>query len=313
MANDAPQAKHNYRTKLWNDWCPGCGDFGILASAQMALQQLGEDPLNVVFVTGIGCSGKTSHYVNVTGVHTLHGRALAFATGVKLANPKLKVLVSAGDGDQLGIGAGHYVAMGRRNIPITLMLHNNGVYGLTKGQAAPTLAKGVKTKSLASPNINGAINPTLLALSTGYTFVARAFSYDAKGLTEIIKMAVAHNGAALIDVLQPCITYNDINTREWYQERIYSLSAEGYDGTVKSAEEAESGEKLKAALTKSLEFGDRIPLGVLYKNEFVPSYLNGMGSTLRGYPGINPANEPIEKDGAPLTDLTQILDKLAIV
>lgn len=312
-ATQAPQqAKYNYKTSLWNDWCPGCGDFGILASVQGALQQLGVNPLDAVFVTGIGCSGKTSHYVNITGIHTLHGRALPFAMGIKLANPKLKVILSVGDGDQLGIGAGHYVAMGRRNVPLTLILHNNGVYGLTKGQASPTLEKGEKVKSIPHPNNTEGLNPVLLALSCGYTFVARAFSYDAKGLIEIIKRAIAHNGSAMIDVLQPCVTYNDINTKEWYQKRIYDLASTGYDGTVKSADKEEAKAKLSAAISRALEFGDRIPLGVFYQNEQAGSYIDELGKGLKGYPELNPSNERIEKDSAALTDISSILGKLAI-
>lgn len=316
MANEgaAPQAqaKYGYKTNLWNDWCPGCGDFGILASVQNALQQLGIDPLSMVFVTGIGCSGKTSHYVNVTGVHTLHGRALPFAMGIKLANPKLKVVLSVGDGDQLGIGAGHYVAMGRRNVPLTLILHNNGVYGLTKGQASPTLEKGEKVKSIPHPNSTEGLNPVLLALSCGYTFVARAFSYDVKGLIEIIKRAMEHNGSAMIDVLQPCVTYNDVNTKEWYQQRIYDLASTGYDGVVKSADKSEAKRKLSDAINRALEFGDKIPLGVFYQNEQAGSFIEELGKELKDYPDLNPATERIEKDSVGLTDISAILAKLAI-
>ncbi|NON62721.1 thiamine pyrophosphate-dependent enzyme, partial [Acidianus sp. RZ1] len=198
----------------WNDWCPGCGDFGILNAEQMALNELGLNPNKVVIVSGIGCSGKLPHFMRnpISGVHTLHGRAVAFALGIKESNPELEVIVNAGDGDQLGIGVGHFVSIGRRNPDITLILHDNGVYGLTKGQAAPTLRKGVKTKSLPRPNINDNINPLALAITSGYTFVARSYAYDVKHLKDIIKAAVQHKGLSLIDVLQPCPTYNDINT-----------------------------------------------------------------------------------------------------
>ncbi len=197
-----------YKTQEWVDWCPGCGNFGILNAEQMALAELGGlDPKRTVIVSGIGCSGKIAHFVNVNGVHTLHGRAVAFATGIKLANPELEVIVNAGDGgDQLGIGGvGHFVSVGRRNVDITVIVHDNGVYGLTKGQAAPTLPRGgVKTKALPEPNINDAINPLLLALASGYTFVARTYAYDVKHAKETIKAAITHKGLALVDVLQPC-------------------------------------------------------------------------------------------------------------
>jgi Pyruvate:ferredoxin oxidoreductase and related 2-oxoacid:ferredoxin oxidoreductases, beta subunit len=131
-----------YKTQEWVDWCPGCGNYGILNAEQMALAELGLDPKRTVIVSGIGCSGKIAHFINVNGVHTLHGRSVAFATGIKLANPELEVIVNAGDGDQLGIGVGHFVSVGRRNIDMTVIVHDNGVYGLTKGQAAPTLPRG---------------------------------------------------------------------------------------------------------------------------------------------------------------------------
>ena len=160
----------------FNDWCPGCGDFGILRSVESALSELKLDYTDAVLVSGIGCSGKLPHFVSgpIAGVHTLHGRALAFAVGIKLSNPKLNVVVDAGDGDTFGIGVGHFVSAGRRNVNMTIIVHNNGVYGLTKGQASPTLKRGEKTKSLPEPNINDPINPIALAISSGYTFVARS-------------------------------------------------------------------------------------------------------------------------------------------
>jgi len=180
----------------FNDWCPGCGDFGILRAEEMAIQELGVDYKKVVLVSGIGCSGKLPHFVSlpVSGVHTLHGRAITFATGIKLANPELEVIVNVGDGDGLGIGAGHFVNAGRRNVDFTVIVHNNGVYGLTKGQASPTLRRGEKTKSLPKPNINDAINVIALALTAGYTFAARTYAYDVKLTKDIIKAAIRHKG-----------------------------------------------------------------------------------------------------------------------
>src|SRR5437867_2855671 len=182
----------------------------------MALAELKMEPHRVTIVSGIGCSAKTVHYVKTYGIHTLHGRALPYATGVKLANPQLKVLCLSGDGDGLGIGGGHFVNAGRRNLDMLYIIHDNGVYGLTKGQAAPTLKLGVQTKSLAHPNINEAVNPIWLALAAGATWVGRGYSYDIKHLVATIKQGIEHKGYAFLDVLQPCPTYNDLNTKEWY-------------------------------------------------------------------------------------------------
>ncbi len=206
----------DFKTDVFADWCPGCGDFGIMTALQMAFSELGLEPHQIVMVSGIGCSGKEAHNVKCYGVHTLHGRTLPFATGIKVANPELVVIAIGGDGDGLGIGAGHFVNAGRRNLGITYIIHNNGVYGLTKGQASPTLKLGLKTKAIPKPNINEAVNPIALALVAGYTFVARSYAYDVKHLKDIVKQAVQHKGLAFIDALQPCPTYNDINTKEWY-------------------------------------------------------------------------------------------------
>ncbi|MET1127702.1 MAG: 2-oxoacid:ferredoxin oxidoreductase subunit beta, partial [Thermoproteota archaeon] len=246
----------SFRTDLWVDWCPGCGDFGILAALQSALASLNLKPWEVAIVSGIGCSGKTPHYIYANGVHTLHGRAIPFATGLKLANPNLTVIVTGGDGDLLGIGAGHFVALGRRNVDITVIIHDNQVYGLTKGQASPTLPSGVKTKALPKPNIQDAVNPLALALASGYTFVARGYAMDAKHLAWLIAEAVKHPGAAVIDVLQPCVTYNDVYTAQWYRSRVYKLEEEeGWDPVVRDPSERE--EKLSRALAKAFEWGDR--------------------------------------------------------
>jgi 2-oxoglutarate ferredoxin oxidoreductase subunit beta len=191
----------DYRTEVHANWCPGCGDYGILSSIQQALYELKLDPSNVAIFSGIGCSAKTPHYINAYGIHTLHGRALPYAVGAKLANPDLTVIVVLGDGDGLGIGAGHFVNTGRRNVDITVILYDNGVYGLTKGQASPTLKLGLKTKSLPKPNINQAVNPILLAFASGYTFIARGYAYDVPHLKNLIKEAINHKGLALVHVL----------------------------------------------------------------------------------------------------------------
>ncbi len=260
-----------YRTEVWSDWCPGCGDFGIVAAMTKAFQELNLDPATTVVVSGIGCSSKTPHFINVNGVHTIHGRGIAFATGIKLANPRLTVIVNGGDGDLLGIGVAHFVALGRRNIDMTVIIHDNQVYGLTKGQASPTLRRGEKTKSLPAPNIQDAVNPIALAIASGYTFVARGYALWVDHLKELIKQAIQHKGAAVIDVLQPCVTYNDIYTAEFYKGRLYKLEDDpSWDPVVRDP--SEEDEKIARALEKSKEWGNRIPVGVFYVNPLKDTY-----------------------------------------
>jgi len=312
----------DYRTHVFVDWCPGCGDFGILSAIHMALAELQIAPHKAVFVSGIGCSGKDPHFVNAYGVHTLHGRALPFAVGIKLANPDLEVIAVGGDGDGLGIGVGHFVNTGRRNIDMTYIIHDNGVYGLTKGQASPTLKLGLKTKSLPEPNINEGINPIALALVSGYTFIARAYAYDIRHLKEIIKQGIQHRGLAFIDILQPCPTYNDINTKEWYVgedkvdaktgkpiSRLYKLEDTGYDPLVRSQEQEYP--KMIAAIEKSREWGDKIPLGIFYKNELVPTYDERISQRIPYYLEKPPAKQKIsDETGSPITDMKKLFNEL---
>jgi 2-oxoglutarate ferredoxin oxidoreductase subunit beta len=260
--------------------------------------------------------------VKCYGVHTLHGRTLPFATGIKVANPELVVLAIGGDGDGLGIGAGHFVNAGRRNLGITYIIHNNGVYGLTKGQASPTLKLGLKTKALPKPNINEAVNPIALALVSGYTFVARSYAYDVKHVKDIVKQAVQHKGLAFIDALQPCPTYNDINTREWYagedrkdpktgrpQSRLYKLEETGYDPIVHN--QAEEFEKKMSAMTKSSEWGDRIPIGVFYTNELQPTFADRITNRIPFYLTNPPAKQRIsDESGESTADLSEFFDDL---
>ncbi len=292
----------------FNDWCPGCGNFGILRADDVAIRELGIDPGKMVVVSGIGCSGKTPHFISerISGVHTLHGRSLAFATGIKLANPDLEVVVEAGDGDTFGIGVGHFVSAGRRNVDMALLVHDNGVYGLTKGQASPTLKRGEKTKSLFKPNINDPINPIMLALASGYTFVARAFAYDVKQTTEIIKAAIMHKGLAFVDILQPCPTYNDINTNEWYRQRIYKSSI---DSVVRS--EGEAAGKFNAAMALSME-NEKIATGVFYQNELIMSYGDRIKSIIPNYPEVNPANQKPDLNGAPAASVGKFIEALMV-
>ncbi len=313
------------KTTAHNDWCPGCGDFGILNAVQMSLAEMNVDPTQAVIVSGIGCSGKVSHFVKTYGVHTLHGRSLPFGTGIKLANPNLEVICEGGDGDGMGIGAGHFVGSGRRNVDMVYIIHDNEVYGLTKGQAAPTMKLGMKTKSLPLPNINQAINPLMLALASGYTFVARAYAYDVRHLKDTIIKAVKHKGFAFLDVLQPCPTYNDIQTKEYWagegrldasgrmQPRTYKLEESGYDGVVHTGEEAEVEQKIGQAVMKSFEFGDHTPIGIFYQNEFVPTYEDRMAKRMPTYRSNPPATQEIARpDGRPLANINKMLEELRV-
>jgi len=313
------------KSDFHNDWCPGCGDFGIISAVQMALAEMNIEQSRLAVVSGIGCSGKTPHFLNAYGVHTLHGRSLPFATGIKLSNPNLEVVACGGDGDGMGIGAGHFVNSGRRNVDMTYIVYDNGVYGLTKGQASPTLKLGMKTKSLPLPNINQGINPLMLALASGYTFVARGYAYDVRHLKDIIKKAILHKGFAFVDVLQPCPTYNDIQTKEYWQgegltdaagrpmPRTYKLDATGYDGVVKSDDVGEMEDKIKQAMVKSFEFGDHTPIGVFYQNEHIPTYETRLSARMPTYLSAPPAEQEIARpDGTPLANVQKLLDELRV-
>jgi 2-oxoglutarate ferredoxin oxidoreductase subunit beta len=319
MAHDPSR----FKTEVFVDWCPGCGNYGILTALHWALSELGLEPHQVVLVSGIGCSGKTPHFTNAYGVHTLHGRLLPFAIGIKLANPGLEVIAMGGDGDGLGIGAGHFLNTGRRNIDITYLFHNNGVYGLTKGQASPTLGLGLRTKALARPNINQALNPIAVALISGYTFVARAYAYDFRHLKEVIKEGIRHKGLAFIEILQPCPTYNDINTKEWYggedrrdpetgrpRPRLYKLEEDNFDPNVREGEEA--SEKILRAISKSYEWGERIPIGVFYKLD-LSTYEDRIVQRIPFYKEKPPARQMIsDEDGTPTVDLEKLFEEFKV-
>jgi 2-oxoglutarate ferredoxin oxidoreductase subunit beta len=315
----------DYKTEVHNDWCPGCGDFGILNSIQMSLSDLKIPPHDVALFSGIGCSGKTPHFIHTYGIHTLHGRVLPFAQGAKLSNPNLKIIAVGGDGDGLGIGSGHFVNAGRRNVNMTYIIYNNGVYGLTKGQAAPTLKLGMKTKSLPQPNMNDSINPISLAIISGFTFIARGYSYDIKHLKDVIKKGILHNGLSYIDVLQPCPTYNDINTKEWYQSyeidkedsskkipKIYKLDEENYNGFV--SDENEIPHKISLAIEKSREWEKRIPIGIFYQNDKAITYEERIENRIENYLSNPPAKQIInDKEGYTIANIDNLLNKLKTV
>jgi len=301
-----------------------CGDFGILNAIQMSLADMQVAPHNAVIFSGIGCSGKTPHFIKTYGIHTLHGRVLPFAQGAKLANPDLQIIAVGGDGDGLGIGAGHFVGAGRRNVDMTYIIFNNAVYGLTKGQASPTLKLGMKTKSLPQPNMNNSVNPIALALVSGFTFIARGYSYDVRHLKDIIRKAVEHKGLAFVDVLQPCPTYNDINTKEWFQgsdlvdpttkkamPRIYKMEDQGYDGIVRDP--SQMNEKMAKVIEKSNEWGDKIPVGVFYQNEHIPTYQERISDRIENYREEPPAKQQIaDAGGKTVTNIEKLLSDLRI-
>lgn len=236
-------------------WCPGCGNFSILEAVKAALVASKIKPQQALFVSGIGQAAKTPHYLNVNVFNGLHGRALPLATGAKLANPDLHVVVESGDGCTYGEGGNHFLAAIRRNINITLIVHNNQIYGLTKGQASPTTAEGFVTKAQPEGVSSRPFNPIAVAVAMQAGFVARGFSGLIDHLAVLIQQAITHEGFSLLDVLQPCVSFNKVNTFAWYKKRCYILP-EDYDPT--------DGQ---AAMRTATEWGEKIPLGLIYHND----------------------------------------------
>ncbi len=269
------------------NWCPGCGDFGILLALKGALVELNLEPENVVIVAGIGCSGKVPHWIRTYGLHGIHGRVLPVAAACKLANHELTVFGVGGDGDGYGIGMCHFIHAMRRNIDMTYIVHNNMIYGLTTGQVSPTSEKGMKTKSTPSGVIEVPVNPIALAISSGATFVARSFAGDVKHLQKTIVGAVEHRGFSLVDVFQPCVSFNFINTYDWYKQRIYDLETVGHNVADKMA-----------AFVKSQEWGEKIPIGVFYKVT-LPTYEDEL-------PQIK--EMPLVKQGIDKVDISRLME-----
>jgi len=243
-------------TPVENTWCPGCGNFGILMAMKRAIIQLGLEREKVVAITGIGCHGKVTNYIKVNGVHVIHGRVLPAATAIKLANHGLTVIGFAGDGDAYNIGMGHLSHAARRNPDITYVVHNNLIYALTTGQTSPTSKRGFRTKSTPRGAFELAINPITQALASDASLVARGYAGDMHHLTELLKEAITHRGFALVDVLQPCVAWNRVNTYDFFRERVYKLEEAGHDPT-----------DLRQAYDRAVEWEDRIPIGVFYRVE----------------------------------------------
>ena len=236
-------------------WCPGCGNFSILDAVKRGLVASELEPHQILLVSGIGQAAKAPHYLNANVFNGLHGRALPVATGAKLANPDLRIIVESGDGCNYGEGGNHFLAAIRRNIDLTLIVHNNQIYGLTKGQASPTSEEGLITKAQPEGVASSPFNPIAVAVAMQASFVARGFSGMIDHLAGLIQQGLAHEGFALIDVLQPCVSFNKVNTFAWYKKRCYILPDE-YDAT-----------DWQAAMQMAMEWGDKIPLGIIYRNQ----------------------------------------------
>jgi len=245
----------DYNSDYANHWCPGCGNFGILDAMKSALADLNLSPHQILIVSGIGQAAKAPHFLECNCIHSLHGRALPIATGAKIANHDMTVLVSTGDGDCYAEGGNHFIHAIRRNIDVTVLAHNNGVYGLTKGQASPTSMEGMRTESQPDGVIAAAFNPLAVALALDAGFVARGFSGDDDQLCELIQSGIRHRGFALIDILQPCVSFNRDNTHKWYQERVEKID-KAHD----------TGDRT-AALKIALQEDKRIPTGILYRRK----------------------------------------------
>ena len=273
-----------------NTWCPGCGNFAILASIKESLYELGLSPEEVVMVSGIGQAAKTPHYLKANVFNGLHGRALPPAQAIKIVNKNLNVIVTSGDGDAYGEGGNHFLHNIRRNVDIVQLVHDNQIYGLTKGQGSPTTTRGQKTSMQFDGTYTDPLNPLAVAISAGATFVARGFSGEKEHLKALIKKAINHKGYALIDILQPCVSFNKINTFKWYKDRVYKL-----DETYNPNDKFE-------AFKKSQEFGDDgIPIGILYIDETKKTYAES-------HPVLESGYNLIDRQWKP-TDAQKLLDE----
>ena len=264
----------SFESLISPDWCPGCGDFGVLKAVKMALVQLGIPPHRAMIVSGIGCSSNLPGFIRANGVHSLHGRSLPVAQGIHLANTGLTVIAVGGDGDGYGIGMGHFIHAVRRNLDLTYIVMDNQIYGLTTGQTSPTTMLDVRTKTTPRGNAEMPIQPLALAIASGASFVARCFSGDPSHMAATISAAISHRGFSLVDVFSPCVTYNKINTYPWFKERVYRLEDEGYDPGDPAI-----------AFARCQEFGPRIPLGIFYRHER-PTYEDS-DPVLQGQPLVD--------------------------
>lgn len=277
-----------YKSETRPDWCPGCGDFGVLNSLVQAVSNLNIDPKDLLVVSGIGCSSNLPGFINAYGFHSLHGRSIPIATGAKLANPDLNVVVTGGDGDGYGIGLGHFIHAIRRNLNITYIVMDNQIYGLTTGQASPTSQKNFVTKSTPAGTIEEPINPIAISLVAGATYIARGFSGDPKHLTELIQNGISHKGFSLIDVFSPCVTWNRVNTYDYFRQKCVKFNGPGYDTS-----------SFEQALAKSRETEPKLPIGLFYETQ-KPTYeeqdpgLKG-GNPVKAVLGVKDANQLMQE------------------
>jgi 2-oxoglutarate/2-oxoacid ferredoxin oxidoreductase subunit beta len=270
----------DYFSPVENQWCPGCGNFGILNAVKKTLVDLQLAPHQVLFVSGIGQAGKFPHYLQCNLLNELHGRTLPAAAAARIVNPELTVIAEGGDGDGYGEGGNHFIGAMLRNVKITYLVHDNQVYGLTKGQASPTSERGFVTKTTPA-GAGEPLNPLALAVACNVSFVARSFAGDIEHLSKMINMAIRHRGFALVDILQPCVTFNHVNTYEFFRKRVYKLEDEaGYDPANRVA-----------AFQKTLEWGDKIPTGLFYRCER-PVFEETLEAA-RGIPLVNQKLDPL--------------------
>ena len=253
----------DFKPEVPPDWCPGCGDFGVLNALFQACAEIDLPPRDLLVVSGIGCSSNLPGFIRAYGVHSLHGRALPFATGAKLANQAMTVIATGGDGDGYGIGLNHFIQAMRRNINVTYIVMNNEIYGLTTGQVSPTSETGMKTKTSPHGNLEGMLNPLALALASGCGYVARGYSGQPKHLMKLYVDGIRHPGFALIDVFSPCVTFNKVQTYDWFRKRIYKLEDTDHNSA-----------NFHSAMDKALEWGEKIPIGLFYRNPNPPPSLD---------------------------------------
>jgi 2-oxoglutarate ferredoxin oxidoreductase subunit beta len=288
LATTAPRKLElkDYKAEVPPDWCPGCGDFGVLNALQRACAELEIPPHELLVVSGIGCSSNLPGFFRSYGVHSLHGRALPFATGAKLANHRLTVIATGGDGDGYGIGLNHFLQAMRRNINLTYVVMNNEVYGLTTGQVSPTSEHGMVTKTTPGGNLEHMLNPLALALAMGCGYVARGFSGDPKHLMQLYKGGIQYPGFALIDVFSPCVTFNKQNTYQWFRDHVYRLEDQSHDPT-----------DFHGAMDRAREWGTKIPIGLFYKDANKTPPLDALDPALQDGPLVEktPALTPEQR------------------
>ncbi len=276
----------DFETHQFPTWCPGCGDFGIWTALKQALVELKLEPHQTVVVFGIGCSGNQANFVRAYGFHGLHGRALPVATGISLANHGVTTIVVGGDGDGYGEGLSHFIHTMRANPNITYLVHDNQVYGLTKGQTAPTSVQGFKTDSTPSGSLEEPINPIALALAADCGYIARGFAGDVKQLQQLIVDGVKHKGFSLIDVFQPCVTFNHLNTFSWYYQRVAKLEDMGHDPHDR-----------QAAWRRATEPSEKLPTGLFFEQD-KPTYQDGLPQLKNG---------PLVSRSVERIDLTELM------